>query len=109
MNQREVMNILEDIPLRTELTSAEAAEVALALSHPGFKHIIGLMLGARQAQYVMLTNVGLGTAERSCQASVIQGKIQGLDSLRETIVSVFPPAADGSAPEANSPRQGEIK
>jgi len=92
MNQADVVQVFSEVTLKTALDSAELGKIEDMLKHPGFKLYAGLLLGSRQALLMALANTPLGTAEKSAQASVLQGKVHGLDLALETIVELFTPA-----------------
>jgi len=94
LNQEEVINMLEKIELKTFLDSREFSKFEEMIQTEAFHHFLGLLLGSRQAQLMALANVGLGTAEKSCQASVLQGTVKGIDLVRDTVVDLFTPGKD---------------
>lgn len=71
-----------DAPVRTDLDSHEKQEVEACLLHPGFRHLLGLMFGARQGEFQLLANTRVNDMATAQALGVIQGKVLALDILR---------------------------
>lgn len=85
MNKREVEAMLNNLPVLSSVPISAEADLQDLLAHPGLPTLLGLVLGSRQAFYATLSRLPLGTAEKSCVAAVIQGKIIGLETIIETV------------------------
>lgn len=85
MNRSELEARLNATPVSTVPEDSKAHEDILALyEHPGFYHLYGLLLGARQGQLMMLAQVPLGNAAQVTHAAVIQGTIRGIELFYQT-------------------------
>lgn len=85
MKQSELQQQLDNAPVLSGVPDSKAAEALLDLfAHPGFITLWGLLLGARQGQLLMLAQLPLGNAQQVTHAAVIQGKIKGIECLRDT-------------------------
>lgn len=95
MNKEELEKWLQSAKVLTEedVTSAMRGEIEAVIGKAGLLHIIGLMLGAREAFYVQLSHTALGDPAQVARASVIQGKIQGVDLIRQTLLELHTPAS----------------
>jgi hypothetical protein len=101
MNRAEVQIWLESVPvLVAPRDSKEQEELVKLVGHPGFAAFLGLMLGAREAQYQALANIPLSNMEGAARASVLQGIIKGIDLTRQTVLELFPAdeATEGAKP-----------
>lgn len=94
MNREELEQQFLDVVPLTELDNKQQAEAEEVLRHPGLKHIYGLMLGGRQALYAGLSNYPLTNMETVAAASVIQGRIKGIESFRDTLLELTVPSGD---------------
>lgn len=91
VTEAQAQHLLE-APIPTdELLPMEKEQVKKLVEDVGFHHLLRLMLGARQAQYMVLSNIMLGDPSNVARASVIQGQIKGIDMLRETVLELFKP------------------
>jgi hypothetical protein len=95
VNQKEILKLISESQVLDCLTSTQLAEVEQIIKSRGFKPYVGLLLGAKQAQLVALSQQQLGSSELSCRASVIQGTIRGIDLALQSFVDLFPEAGDG--------------
>ncbi len=95
----EVERWLTGIEPRVELGGSEEAALLSLMGHPGLTALVGLMLGSRAAFYVQLAALRLTGPDAVAAASVIQGQIQGVDLLRNTLLEVATPAAADAAQE----------
>lgn len=92
MTREEVETFFGNCPVLTDVRSGQDVDAIQDLiKHPGFEVLVGLMFGARQGNYGMLSQVPLGTAADSCRASVLQGRIQGIELLMQTVVEHITP------------------
>jgi hypothetical protein len=83
---------------RAEVKDGKEQEQLLDLfNHAGFEVFLGLMYGARQAQYAALAESPLGSAEASWRAGVIQGTIKGIELAFNTALEHSVPS--GAAKE----------
>ena len=89
MNLAEAEKLLNEVPLLTNLTPSQFADVEQCLQSRGFAAIAGLMLGTKQTFLTALANLSLGTAEKSCAAAVLQGQIKGIDQIRQEVLSLY--------------------
>lgn len=58
------------------------------LDHPGFAQLLGLIIGERNGLLLALANLELSSAEKIARASVLQGRVQGIDTLHRTLIEV---------------------
>lgn len=93
MNREEMETWLSEVPVLVEPQSGEDQMNLLDLmNQPGFKVLVGLLFGARQGAYAQLSQSPLGTAAQSCAASVIQGRISGIEMIFETVLEHSTPS-----------------
>jgi hypothetical protein len=92
MNKNDILKKMEVAEVLTNLTSIQLGELEALIKSAGFPHYVGLLLGAKQAQLIVLAQQQLGTSELSCRASVLQGTIKGLDLALQSFVDLFPDA-----------------
>jgi hypothetical protein len=94
---------LESQPPKAELDDVERVELLKLLGHPGMGALLSLMLGSRQAIFVSLSNTPLNSPSAVAQASVLQGRAQGIDLLRDTLLeqSHVAQAAEGAKDNSN--------
>lgn len=85
MNNSEVEGWLKNIPLVTALDTDQERAVMELIGSKGLTVLIGMLLAERQGYYVQLSMVRLGTDEMRAYASVLQGKIQGIERIVETV------------------------
>lgn len=83
MKREEVQTFLDSIPLLTELTTSQQSEFWQAVNHPGFRHLLGLLLATRQGLYVQLSKVPLSDP---LYASVLQGRISAVETISELVL-----------------------
>lgn len=101
MNLLEVETYLNNVELLAELRGPQLAEVEALMEQPGLGHLLGLLLGEKQAAYVRLSNLSLDTDKGRYQAAVTQGHIKGIDAVRNTLLELFTPA-DASSQGAST-------
>lgn len=81
---------LEGIEPIAEITSQEDVDAIKSLvGHEGFRLLCGLLLGSRAGLYVQLSHAPLGTSTDAARLSVTQGKIQGIELVRETVLEMY--------------------
>lgn len=89
-NREDVERWLSSVPVYAELPDSKALEDVVSLvGHPGFYHLLGLMMGSKQAYMVQLSHIPLNNADAAARASVLQGQIKGIELLRETMLEQF--------------------
>lgn len=71
-----------------DIENVSANGVLGLLDQPAFATLVGLMNGYRNTLMVQLSNVPLDTPAAIAQASVLQGRVQGIDSLYSTLLEV---------------------
>lgn len=92
MNREELDEFFNNCPVLTDVRSgADVDALHDLIKQPGFEVLVGLLFGARQGQYAALANSPLGTAAESCRASVIQGRISGIEMIMQTVVEHVTP------------------
>lgn len=84
--------------LLEDLTQEEAESVKLLVGSPGMAVLLGLLESEQRANGLILATLGLGSAENACAASVIQGRIQGIARVKQTLLELYPqdPTNDGA-------------
>jgi hypothetical protein len=91
MNLRETEAWLKNVPVIGQPSDSQAEALQGLYGSTGLTTLLGLLLGARQAQYAMLVNLPVGAPEMDCALAVRQGTIKGLelvfDTVREMAVS----------------------
>lgn len=87
MYQEELKELLENQHVLTDLPDSKAVEaVQDLLKHPGLPLLWGLLMGSRQFFLLALSQHPLGNADQVTRAAVIQGKIQGIELFRDTVI-----------------------
>jgi hypothetical protein len=81
---------LESLLPKAELSDSEQDAVRALVGNPGFGYLLQLIGSERQGDYVLLSNLNLEDASQRRLASVTQGKIGGVERLREVVLSLFP-------------------
>ena len=77
---------LEGTPVLDKPQDSKQTEAVRELAgNEGFRIFLGLLLGSREAFYVQLARLPLNSADAAARASVIQGKIAGIDLARQTV------------------------
>lgn len=92
---------LAALPVLTELKGKQFDEVMTLLHNPGFGHLVGLLLGERQAHMQVLSRMNLADEDRRWQSAVLQGKIQALARPAETLLELIrnmAPTDEGANP-----------
>lgn len=94
--KEEVIRWFESLPVLADVKLGVDRQALLDLAgHHGFGVFIGLMMGARQAFYTQLAALPISNMESAARASVIQGRVQGIDLIRETLLEQFIQPAEG--------------
>lgn len=88
-NQDTARQWLESHEARPDLTSAEVDQVKTLVGNPAFGLLLGYMQAEVQGYYRQLTYL---PADQANVIAVIQGKIQGIERFRETVIDLFPQA-----------------
>lgn len=91
MNRAELEDAFLKVAPLDVLDSRQQSEVEELLRHPGLQHIYGLMLGERQGLYAALSNFPMTNMETVAAASVLQGRIKGIESFRSTLLELTVP------------------
>jgi hypothetical protein len=95
MQRADLENALRYAPVLTVLPDSKAEEsMADLLKHPALPLLWGLMLGAKQAQYVGLANMPMGNMAEVARAAVIQGTIKGIDMFYDTLLELSVPSSE---------------
>lgn len=85
MNTEEMNSFLAKVPVLTEVRGEDERHLNELILHPGLPILLGLMFGSRQALYATLSTLPLGDEDMRHRASVLQGKIQGIELLVQTV------------------------
>jgi exonuclease VII large subunit len=81
--------LLESLDPLATLTGRQEDAIKKLLDDEGFKLLVRYMLSEAQGYRVTLSYLNLEDTQMRQQATVIQGKIQGIERLRETVLSLF--------------------
>lgn len=90
---------LDNAEFITEPTQEQIAFAREVLSAEGMRVIWGMQLAAAQGYRVQLENTPLGTPERDAAASLLQGSIKGIYTLRDTLIELVEMGKRPAAPE----------
>jgi hypothetical protein len=94
-NAQELESWLNSIPAVEQITSEQFDGLMnQCQTNSPLWALLALLLGQQQDQLRLLSQMPLGTAEKSAAASVIQGHIRGLDAARQTLLSLAKQAAE---------------
>lgn len=105
MNSREMESWLGRLPVLSELRGKDEQAVQEMLGSDGLTAILGLLLGSRQAFYATLSALPLGEETMRHRASVLQGKIQGIELVIQTVRELgVPVTSDGQPPSDEGAR-----
>lgn len=85
MNNREMESWLSKLPVLSKLDGENERDVMELLGSPGLTALLGLVLGTRQALYAQVSYLPNGDPVMSHRLSVLQGKIQGLELVVQTV------------------------
>lgn len=77
---------LENIPLLAEAGKDDRRHVENLLHQRGLAVLLGLLLAERQGYYTMLAVAQAGTPEGLQHLGVLQGRIIGIERIRETLL-----------------------
>jgi len=80
---------LESCDPKAELKDSEITDVKSLVSHPGFFALLSLLGAERQGCYVALANVNLEDVGGRRQGSVLQGRIMGIERVREAVLELY--------------------
>lgn len=84
---------LKEQGIIAELDDQQYEEVRKLIGNPGFGIFWALLRYRAEQNGYFLRNASLGTPERACAASVLQGHIREIDGIRELILSLADPEA----------------
>ena len=90
---------LKDQGLIDELTSEDYEEAKKLIGSRSFGIFWALLRYRREESAIFLTNAALGSPQNDCAASVLQGSIKAIDSIRDLVLDLAEPsaaAADGN-------------
>lgn len=85
MNSEEMEGFIGRVKVLTQAKGEDERHLQEMLIHPGLPVLLGLMFGSRQALYATLSTLPLGDEDMRHRASVLQGKIQGIELLVQTV------------------------
>lgn len=85
MNTEEMDNFLGRVPVLSKVIDEDERNLQELIHHPGLPVFLGLLLGSRQALYATLSVLRLGDEDGRHRASVLQGKIQGIELTIQTV------------------------
>lgn len=85
MNNREMEAWLGRLPVISKLDGEAERHVMELLGSPGLTAFLGLLLGTRQGLYAAISVLPNGDPVMSHRLSVLQGKIQGLELVINTV------------------------
>lgn len=85
MNKEEMDYFLSSVQVITQARDQDERNLQELIHHPGMPVFLGLLFGSRQALYATLSTLRLGDEDTRHRASVLQGKIQGLELTIETV------------------------
>lgn len=88
MNIADTERWIQSIPTISEPSDEAADALRNLYGSVALTTLLGMVKGARQALYALLSNVPLGGEENDCAAAVIQGKIRGLETIFDTVREV---------------------
>lgn len=88
MDSGKVEDFLTSLKHIVEPTSQEFDSVMELVDQPGFGVFLGMLLAAKEAFRVQLSVLPLGTPENQHLASVLQGRIQGIEVSRQTLLEL---------------------
>lgn len=95
MDRHDLEQRLYQQPVLSELPDSKAREdIEDLLRHPGFYHLYGLLLGARQGYLVALSQAPLANTGEVQRAGVLQGTIRGIEIIRDTVLEQTIPSPD---------------
>lgn len=94
MNIEEMEQWLKRIPVLTAPRNPEEElNINELLLHPGLPILLGLLFGSRQAFYAQLSYQPLKDDDGSWRAAVLQGKIQGIELVVQTVKELAVPVS----------------
>jgi hypothetical protein len=93
MNNREMEAWLAKIPVISKLDSEQERAIMETLGSPGLTALLGLLFGSRQALYAQVSYAPNGDPVMSHRVSVLQGKIQGLELVVQTVRELAVPSS----------------
>lgn len=84
---------------KATFTTEENREIQKLVGNPGFGLLLQMLAAERQGFYVQLSHINLADAAGTRLASVLQGRIQGIERIREAVLELYPdevPASEGA-------------
>lgn len=99
MNSREMESWLSRIPHIVELRGEQERQIQEALGQPALTVLLGLIFATRQGLYAQLSGLPNGDPVMSHRVSVLQGKIQGLELVVQTVRELGVPVEPDTAIE----------
>lgn len=81
---------LDSRQLVTTPTSTERDAALSLIGNEAFGVLWGLMLAERQGAYAILAGLDLSKPEQVRLASVLQGRIQGIERVAQTLLELMP-------------------
>lgn len=100
---------LDAVPFLTEEeVTGEQFDLLIAQVTNGsaLQVLLGLLAAERQALFVQLATVPITTPAQMAQASVLQGRIQGIDRAKETVLEMAQRAGARAGTEAGGTNNG---
>lgn len=82
---------LKEQGIIAELDNTQYEQVRKLIGNPSFGIFWALLRYRREESAVMLSNASLGSPEKDCAASVLQGNIRCIDGVRELILQLAEP------------------
>jgi hypothetical protein len=80
---------LESWDPKATLSDSEVDAVRSLIGHSGFGSLLSLLGAERQGCYVALANVNLEDVGGRRQGSVLQGRIMGIERVREAVLELY--------------------
>lgn len=98
MNDREMEAWIKRIPVLTAPRNSDE-QIALEelLVSKGLPVLLGLLFGSRQALYAQLSYAPMRDDDGVWRAAVLQGKIQGIELVIQTVKELAVPTSDDAA------------
>lgn len=87
--RKNMQNQLESFPAKIEASGAEIDAMISLVDQEGFKVLVGLLLGEKQALFEQMLLLPLGTPDQDYRMAVTQGQIKGIESIRRTMLEVL--------------------
>ena len=100
MNEQGIIN-----PSEMDTKDFEAVRDMIG-SSKGLGVILAILRFRREESMIFLRNAKLGTAQADCAASVLQGQIAALDSLRDLLLEIADPTPNAAGNEQEQTSNG---